>query len=77
MFEFVRWCADLEREPHQFMYRETPEDKEQTKSIKNNFTKYNKHFQDPTRNLSDPMFEFARWCPYLELESHKFLHNEM
>ena len=42
-------------------------------SIEDIYQKYSKHFQDPTGEL----FEFARWCPYLELEPHKFLHNEM
>ena len=36
-----------------------------------------KHFQDPTRDLLDPIDEFVRWCPYLELKPLKFLHIEM
>ena len=36
-------------------------------SIKDIHKKYTKHFQDPTRDLLDPMVEFGRWCPYFEL----------
>ena len=39
--------------------------------------KNSKHFQDTTRDLLDPMVEFVRWCPHLESEPLKFLHNEM
>ena len=46
-------------------------------SIKGIYKKYTKHFQDPTRDLLDPMVEFVRCCLYLELEPHQFLHNEM
>ena len=30
-----------------------------------------------TRDLLDPMAEFVRWCPYHELEPHKFLHKRV
>ena len=46
-------------------------------SIKDIYKKYSKHFQDPTRVLLDPIVEFVRRCPYLELEPHIFLLNEM
>ena len=46
-------------------------------SITDIYKKYTKHFQDPTRELFDPMVEFIRWCPYLELERLKFWHIEM
>ena len=46
-------------------------------SIKNIYKKYTKYFQDPTSDLLDPMIEFVRWSEYLQLETLKFLHNEM
>ena len=46
-------------------------------SIQDIYKKYTKNFQNPTRDQLDPMVEFVRWWPYIELEPHKFLHNEM
>ena len=49
-------------------------------SIKDIYKKCSKHFQEllfygPIKPL--PPVEFIRWCPYLELDPLKFLHNEM
>ena len=46
-------------------------------SIKDIYKKFTKHFQDLTKNVLDPMVEFVRWCPYLELKPLKFLHKEI
>ena len=46
-------------------------------SLKDIYKKYSKPFQDPTRDLLDPMVEFVCWYPYFELEPLKSLHNEM
>ena len=41
------------------------------------YNKYGKHFQHPTRDLLDVIFEFVRWCPHFELETPEFLDKEM
>ena len=46
-------------------------------SINDIYKKYTNHFQDFTRDLLDAMVEFVRWCPYLEIEPLKFVHDEM
>ena len=40
----------------------------QNKNISTNdiYKKYTKHFQDPARDLLDPIVEFVRWCPYFD-----------